>query len=53
LEVEKTEPIMILRMKDPFIRELRRLRETMREGRSLAGTIGDRFVDHSYIYRIS
>jgi len=52
----KTEPIMILRMKDPFVRELRRSfreKEKVREGRNLAGTIGDRFVDHSYIYRIS
>ncbi len=56
IEVMKTEPIMILRMKDPFIRELRRSfreKEKVREGRSLSGTIGDRFVDHSYIYRIS
>ncbi|MFY9728537.1 MAG: hypothetical protein WB579_05540 [Bryobacteraceae bacterium] len=56
MEVEKTEPLMILRMKDPFIRELRRSfreGEKVREGRSLAGTIGDRFLDHSYIYRVS
>lgn len=56
IEVMKTEPIMILRMKDPFIREMRRSfreKEKVREGRNLSGTIGDRFVDHSYIYRIS
>lgn len=55
MESERAEPIMILPMKDPFIRELRRsFREEAREGRrSLAGTIGDRFLDHSYIYRVS
>jgi hypothetical protein len=55
MEAEKAEPIMILPMKDPFIREFRRsFREEVGEGRrSLAGMIGDRFLDHSYIYRVS
>jgi len=56
IESEKNDPIMIFRMKDPFVRDLRRSFERVKnpkEGRSLAGTIGDRFVDHSYIYRVS
>jgi hypothetical protein len=48
-------PIMILPTKDPFIRELRKLfgKAKSVEGMRLGGqTIGNRFVDAAYVYRI-
>jgi hypothetical protein len=53
---EKTPPIMILPMADPFIRELRRLFGKTKnvEGMRLGGQmIGDRFIQDAYIYRTS
>jgi hypothetical protein len=53
---EKTPPIMILPMADPFIKELRRTFGKARsvEGMRLGGQmIGDRFLDDAYVYRIS
>ena len=53
---EKTPPVMILPMADPFVKALRRLFgktksvEGMRLGNQL---IGDRFVEDAYLYRIS
>ena len=46
---------MILRMKDPFVRELRKSFSKVKnvEGMRLGGqTIGDRFIDSAYVYRI-
>lgn len=54
--VEKTPPLMILPMSDPFIRELRRIfgKAKSVEGMRLGGQmIGDRFVEDAYVYRIS
>jgi hypothetical protein len=51
-----TPPILILRMSDPFIRDLRRLfgKTKSVEGMRLGGQlIGDRFVEEAYVYRIS
>ncbi len=51
-----TPPIMILRMSDPFIKDLRRIFgkvksvEGMRFGMQ---TIGDRFIEDGFAYRIS
>jgi|HubBroStandDraft_6_1064221.scaffolds.fasta_scaffold1029284_2 hypothetical protein len=48
-------PILILPIKDPFIRELRRLFGKSRDvaGMRLGGqTIGNRFVSDAYVYRI-
>jgi hypothetical protein len=56
ITAEKTPPIVILPMTDPFIKELRRLfGKTKRvEGMRLGGQmIGDRFIEGGYIYRIS
>lgn len=53
---ERTPPIMILPMTDPFIRELRRVfgKTKSAEGMRLGGQmIGDRFVEDAYVYRIS
>lgn len=53
---EKTPPILILPMADPFIKELRRLfgKTKSAEGMRLGGQmIGDRFVQDAYVYRIS
>ena len=53
---EKTPPVMILPMAEPFIRELRQLFGKTRsvEGMRLGGQmIGDRFVQDAYVYRIS
>jgi hypothetical protein len=47
--------IMILPIKDPFIRELRRIFGKARNvtGMRLGGqTIGNRFIDNAYVYRI-
>lgn len=54
--LEKTPPIMILRMSSPFIRVLRRIfgKAKSVEGMRLGGqTIGDRFVEDAYTYRLS
>jgi hypothetical protein len=54
--LEKTPPVMILPMSDPFIRELRRIFGKARsvDGMRLGGQmIGDRFVQDAYVYRIS
>ena len=51
-----TPPIMILRMNDPFIRDLRRTFTKARsvEGMRLGGQVfGDRFIEDAYVYRIS
>jgi hypothetical protein len=48
-------PILILPIKDPFIRELRRLfgKANDVEGMRLGGqTIGNRFISDAYVYRI-
>lgn len=48
-------PILILRMRDPFVQKLRQLFEktTTVEGMRLGGqTIGNRFVLDAYVYRI-
>jgi hypothetical protein len=48
-------PILILRMKDPFIKALRELfgKALSVEGMRLGGqTIGNRFVSEAYVYRI-
>ncbi len=53
---ERTPPIMILPMNDPFIRELRRIfgKTKSVEGMRLGGQmIGDRFVEDAYVYRVS
>ncbi len=50
-----TPPILILRMSDPFVRDLRRLfgKTKSVEGVRLGGqTIGGRFVEDAYVYRI-
>ncbi|HLH20259.1 MAG TPA: hypothetical protein VKX45_23740 [Bryobacteraceae bacterium] len=52
----KSDSLMILRMKDPFIRELRKLFKGAKdvEGMRLGGqAIGDRFLEDAYVYRIS
>ena len=54
--LEKTPPVMILPMSDPFIKELRRIfgKAKSVEGMRLGGQmIGDRFVQDAYVYRIS
>jgi len=54
--VEKTPPIMIMPMSNPFIKALRR---TFGKARSVDGMrfggqmIGDRFIEDAYAYRIS
>ena len=51
-----TPPVMILRMTDPFIRDLRRVfgKTKSVEGMRLGGQMfGDRFVEDAYVYRIS
>ena len=53
---EKTPAIMIIRMADPFIKELRRIfgKAKSVEGARLSGQmIGDRFVEDAYVYRIT
>jgi hypothetical protein len=48
-------PILILPMKDPFIRELRRIFGKTKDvdGMRLGGqTIGNRFISDAYVYRI-
>ena len=56
IPLERTPPVMILGMSDPFIRTLRRIfgKAKSVDGMRLGGqTIGDRFVDDAYAYRIS
>jgi len=56
LRTEETPPIVILPMADPFIKGLRRI---FGKAKSVEGirlglqTIGDRFVEDSFVYRIS
>ncbi len=53
--VYKLPPILILPTKDPFIRQLRRLFGKTKDalGMRLGGqTIGNRFVENAYVYRI-
>jgi hypothetical protein len=48
-------PILILSMRDPFIRELRRLfgKTKSVEGMRLGGqTVGNRFIEQAYVFRI-
>jgi hypothetical protein len=48
-------PILLLPTKDPFIRELRRIFGKAKDvmGMRLGGqTIGNRFIDNAYVYRI-
>lgn len=48
-------PILILTMKDPFIRELRKLFGKAQDvnGMRLGGqTIGNRFISDAYVYRV-
>jgi len=54
--VERQPSLLILRMKDPSIRELRRIFAKTKsvEGMRLGGQmIGDRFIEDGYAYRIS
>jgi hypothetical protein len=56
LSLEKTPPVMIMALSDPFIRSLRRIfgKAKSVDGMRFGGqTIGDRFVDDAYVYRIS
>ncbi|MGD0499174.1 MAG: hypothetical protein ABSC23_12140 [Bryobacteraceae bacterium] len=56
LSVEERGTFMILRMKDPFIRDLRRIfaRAKSVAGMRLGGQVfGDRFIEDAYVYRIS
>lgn len=56
LTPEKTPPILILSMTDPFIKTLRQIfgKAKSVEGMRLGGQmIGDRFLDDAYAYRIS
>jgi len=54
--IERTPPLLILRMTDPFVRALLR---TFGKARSVPGmrlgrqTIGDRWVEDAYVYRVS
>lgn len=53
--VEKTPTILILPMRDPFIRELRKMfgKTKSVEGMRLGGQlIGGRFLEDAYVYRI-
>jgi hypothetical protein len=54
--LEQTPPVVILRMTDPFIKALRKIfgKAKSTEGMRLGGqTLGDRFLDDAYAYRIS
>jgi hypothetical protein len=53
--VEKTPSLLILPMKDPFIRSLRRIfgKAKSVEGMRLGGQmIGDRFIEDAFVYRM-
>ena len=55
ISLERTPPLLILRMSDPFIRSLRRI---LSKTKSVAGArlggqlIGDRFVEDAMVYRV-
>jgi len=56
IPIERTPPVLILPMSDPFIRALRRLfgKTKSVEGMRLGGQLlGDRFIEDGYAYRIS
>jgi hypothetical protein len=49
-------PLLVLRMKDPFIRDLRHIfgKTASVDGMRLGGQyFGDRFIEEGYVYRIS
>jgi hypothetical protein len=55
ISLEKTPPLLIFKMSDPFIRALRRIFAKTKsvEGMRLGGQyIGDRFVEDALVYRI-
>lgn len=55
ISLERTPPLLILKMSDPFIQSLRRTfaKTTSVEGMRLGGQmIGDRFVADAIVYRI-
>lgn len=55
ISLQQTPPLLILKMSDPFIRELRRIfgRTRSVEGMRIGGqVIGDRFVQDALVYRI-
>ena len=53
--IERKPSIMILRMDNPFIKDLRRQFGKAKnvEGMRLRQTIGDWFIEDAYVYRIS
>jgi len=54
--LEQTPTVVILRTSDPFVKNLRKIfgKTKSVEGMRLGGqTIGDRFIDDAYAYRIS
>jgi hypothetical protein len=54
--LEQTPPVVILHTSDPFIKALRRIfvKAKSVEGMRLSGqTLGNRFLDDAYVYRIS
>lgn len=54
--LEETPPVVILRSDDPFVKALRKIfgKAKSVEGMRLGGqTIGNRFLDDAYVYRIS
>jgi hypothetical protein len=56
IPIEKTPPVLILPMSDPFVRSLRRFfgKAKSVEGMRLGGQLlGDRFLEDGYVYRIS
>lgn len=55
ISLERTPPLLILKMSDPFIRTLRKVFSKAKsvEGMRLGGQlIGDRFVEDAIVYRI-
>ena len=53
--LEKTPPVMIMALNDPFVRSLRRIfgKAKIVDGMRFGGqAIGDRFVEDAYAYRI-
>lgn len=55
ISLERTPPLLILRMSDAFIRGLRRMFSKAKsvEGMRLGGQlIGDRFVEEALVYRV-
>ena len=55
ISLERTPPLLILKMSDPFIRALRRIFSKAKrvEGTRLGGQlIGDRFVEDAVVYRV-